>query len=95
MVINHTGREGSTMHESSRKNGRQHTLVRVAQDGTMEEVATFATFSEGWAEGQHLTHAEPTMAFSLYRSDGSRAARFGHNRLAKNDSTANLDAMVL
>ncbi len=78
-----------------RETARAHKLVRVAQNGTMEEVASFATFSEGWAEGQHLTHAEPTMAFSLYRPNGQRVARFGHHRLATNDATANLDAMVL
>ncbi len=82
------------MHESGRKNGAGHRLVRVDGNGTMEEVATFATFSEGWAEGQHLTHTEPESAFSLYRGK-RRIARFGHNRLASNDATANLDAMVL
>jgi len=80
---------------SIREHTRQHKLVRVGRDGGMEEVATFATFSEGWAEGQHMVHAEPTMAFSLYRPNGQRVARFGHHRLAENDSTALLDTLVL
>lgn len=84
------------MHVDSRKNGRgQHTLVRVDETGNEEPVGTFATFAEGWAEGQHLTHTEPESAFSLYRPNGSRAARFAHNRLASNDSTALLDTLVL
>ena len=83
------------MHESSRKNGAGHKLVRVEQDGGMEEVATFATFAEGWSQGQHRTHAEPQAAFSLYRPNGQRVARFGHHRLASNDATALLDTLVL
>lgn len=71
------------------------TLNRVDESGNEEPVATFATFTEGWTEGQHLTHAEPTMAFSLYRPNGQRVARFGHHRLARNDSTALLDTLVL
>lgn len=77
-----------------RETARAHKLVRVDETGNEEAVATFATFSEGWAEGQHLTHTEPESAFSLYRGK-RRIARFGHNRLASNDATANLDAMVL
>jgi hypothetical protein len=60
----------------------------------MEQVGTFASFGEGWAEGQHRTHIEPEAAFSLYRG-GRRIARFGHNRLASNDATANLDVVGL
>ncbi len=78
-----------------REHARQHNLVRVDVDGNEEPVATFATFTEGWAEGQHLTHAEPTMAFSLYRPNGFRAARFGHHRLASNDATVLLDTLIL
>ena len=78
-----------------RKNGRGWALIRVSADGNEEPVATPASFEEGWAEGQRLTHAEPQMAFSLYRPDGSRAARFAHNRLFTNDATANLDTLVL
>lgn len=83
------------MHESSRKNGGGHTLVRVDETGNEEPVGTFATFGEGWSQGQHRTHAEPTMAFSLYRPNGSRAARFGHHRLATKNATALLDTLVL
>ena len=83
------------MHEGSRKNGRgQHTLVRVNADGNEEPVGTFATFEAGWAEGQHLTHAEPESAFSLYRGK-RRIARFGHHRLQQRDVTANLDVVGL
>lgn len=35
------------------------------------------------------------MAFSLYRPNGQRIAWFNHHRLATNDTTANLDALVL
>lgn len=59
----------------------------------MEEVATFATFSEGWSQGQHMVHTEPESAFSLYRGK-RRVARFCHHRLQQRDVTANLDAMV-
>ncbi len=84
------------MIESSLAHGGHYfTLSRVHQDGNEEVVATPASFEEGWSEGQHRTHAEPTMAFSLYRPNGSRAARFGHHRLASNDATANLDTLVL
>lgn len=83
------------MLESGQKNGGGHTLVRVDADGNEEPVGTFASFEEGWQEGTHLTHIEPTMAFSLYRPNGSRAARFAHNRLAANDATILLDTLVL
>ena len=73
---------------------RGFTLNRVDESGTEEQVATFASFGEGWAEGQHRTHTEPEAAFSLYRGK-RRIARFNHQRLASNDSTANLDTMVL
>ncbi len=73
--------------------GYRFSLNRVDESGTEEQVGTFASFGEGWAEGQHRTHTEPEAAFSLYRGK-RRIARFGHHRLASNDSTANLDAMV-
>lgn len=79
----------------SKEQSSGFTLVRVEQSGAEEVVATPASFEEGWSEGQRLTHAEPRMAFSLYRPNGSRAARFCHHRLTTNDATVNLDAMVL
>lgn len=83
------------MHVDGQKNGCAWMLVRVDMDGNEEPVATPASFEEGWQAGTSRTHAEPTMAFSLYRPNGQRVARFCHHRLASNDATANLDAMVL
>ncbi len=60
---------------------------------TLAGLPEFASFEEGWAEGQHRTHTEPESAFSLYRGK-RRVARFGHHRLAENDATVLLDAMV-
>ncbi len=74
--------------------GYRFSLNRVDESGNEEPVATFASFEEGWSEGQHMVHTEPEAAFSLYAGK-RRVARFGHNRLASNDATANLDAMVL
>ncbi len=82
------------MHEGGRKNGRGFTLYKVGRDGTMEEVDTFATFEEGWSQGQHMVHTEPESAFSLYRGK-RRVARFGHHRLQARDATALLDTLVL
>ncbi len=78
--------------EHARKHN--HTLVRVDGSGEEEIVAAFATFAEGWAEGQRLTHAQPDHAFRLY--EGKRSvARFGFHRLQQQDATANLDTLVL
>ncbi len=86
--------KGVTVIESRiQEQSRGFTLNRVDESGTEEQVATFASFGEGWAEGQHMVHTEPEAAFSLYAGK-RRVARFGHNRLASNDATANLDAMV-
>lgn len=71
------------------------TLLRVHPDGTTEHVSDHPDLAEGWGAGTTAAHAEPTMAFSLYRPNGSRVARFCHHRLAANDATANLDTLVL
>ena len=60
---------------------RPFTLFRVDQDGNEEQVSGHPDFAEGWAAGQHHTHAEPRAAFALYRG-GRRVARFGFNRIA-------------
>jgi hypothetical protein len=54
--------------------GHYFTLSRVHADGNEEIVATPASFEEGWDAGTTAAHAEPTMAFSLYRPNGSRVA---------------------
>ncbi len=84
------------MHESGRKNGAGHRLVRVDGNGTMEEVGTFPTFEEGWSEGQRRTHDERDHAFRLY--EGKRSvARFGFSRLMPRfdgDRTAQMVEMI-
>ncbi len=75
------------------------TLLRVHPDGTTEHVSKHVSnhpdLAEGWQAGTTVAHAEPAMAFSLYRPDGSRAARFAHNRLRAGAVVLDLDTLVL
>lgn len=73
---------------------RRFTLNRVHENGSMEFVSDHPDFAEGWDAGTTATHAEPESAFSLYRPNGQRIARFGHHRLATNDAAA-LDLLAL